>query len=53
MAVIICTLDQLTKFQVSNLGHTDSYERLFYLNHIKNTGATMGMFQKGGIILII
>lgn len=56
IAVIVCALDQLSKYLiVQNIpiggGHTVIND-FFYLNHIKNQGAAMGILQNGGIILI-
>lgn len=56
IVIAICVLDQLSKYLViQRIPVGDSVtviQQFFYLNHIKNEGAAMGIFQNGRMILI-
>jgi len=56
-AVIILLLDQYTKYWIkANLPASSSLEvipNIFYITHVKNTGAAFGLFQDGTKILTI
>lgn len=56
IAFIICALDQLAKYLVINNVSESTpvtvINGFFYLTHIKNHGAAMGILQDGGFVLI-
>jgi signal peptidase II len=56
IVVIICALDQFSKYlvmhNVSEITPITVINGFFYIKHIKNYGAAMGIFQNKGIILI-
>jgi signal peptidase II len=56
IAILICAVDQYTKYLVINNviegTPTTVISGFFYLNHIKNHGAAMGILQDSRLILI-
>ncbi|MDZ7839165.1 MAG: signal peptidase II [Actinomycetota bacterium] len=57
VAVIVLAADQYTKYWINmNLPTSSSIEvipNIFYITHIKNTGAAFGLFPNGTQVLII